>query len=665
MASQVLTLPKASWGHPTSSTVNYNRQSVDSVALDSAFLSDSTTPNLNSFSIVSSSRTASLTVTLSIAGSADLSSAFETAGWIDIAYGEVSARLKIGRDVTQDTNRQYSWIVTNAQGEVHTDFRYTWELIEADITANSTPAHDVIMTLWDNAGTSPFPADPPAPTYEATQTIETPANTGSDAIGGWNRNSARYAVYIGTPRTAFASAFAPDSTLKYLEQFIIRRDRAGIIVFVGVSESGARTNTPVAPLSDAFLDRGEIFVETGSSLSNTLINNITLPFQGPDVFDPRKADRSPDRTEFYRLDFQNRTAVAFERFRARISAFSNVATRITFRIRAAETPDNTADITFEADSGTPEASVTVKEVTPSDTTAPTLSSVATTARGDKVVLVFNETLDSASVPAVGDFEILFRTRPTSEAVTNAVTAVSVVNNLVTLDLDFTFTATDSITISYTAGTNPIQDEAGNDAADLTTRTVSNNVPRNFLLRVETGTPEVSIQPISVDSFSFAAETGTPTALIQPISIDSFSFDIETGTPEIRIAPQELREGDVEFNIETGAPEVSISPSTSYDITFDAATGTPEASFSPGILTELSFEIASGSPTIPRMRLQTIRRTRARLRPSFNTGAPEVFIQVRSSGGSDPSEARDKISVGNHSVFFDSSFYVGREFPRVA
>ncbi|MCY4583357.1 MAG: SwmB domain-containing protein, partial [Chloroflexi bacterium] len=101
-----------------------------------------------------------------------------------------------------------------------------------------------------------------------------------------------------------------------------------------------------------------------------------------------------------------------------------------------------------------------------DATVPTFSSA--TVDGTELTLNYNEALDTASVPATADFTV-------SVAGTNQTpTGVAVAGQTVTLTLGTAATAGQTVTVSYTAGTNPIQDLAGNDAAALTSQAVTNN-----------------------------------------------------------------------------------------------------------------------------------------------------------------------------------------------
>ena len=81
--------------------------------------------------------------------------------------------------------------------------------------------------------------------------------------------------------------------------------------------------------------------------------------------------------------------------------------------------------------------------------------------GDKLTLTYNEPLDTGSQPAIEDYEVTVNDS-TSE---HAVDAVLVSGSTVTLTLDPAVVANDTVKVSYTRGTNPVQDSDGADAVD--------------------------------------------------------------------------------------------------------------------------------------------------------------------------------------------------------
>ncbi len=112
-----------------------------------------------------------------------------------------------------------------------------------------------------------------------------------------------------------------------------------------------------------------------------------------------------------------------------------------------------------------------------DTEAPTLDRAETTSDGGRIILTFNEVLDSASVPAGSEFTVTV-----DEASVNLASAspVTVRGRTVVLGLDSAVTENQTITVSYDDPTDGddsgvIQDPAGNDAADIVDQTVTNRV----------------------------------------------------------------------------------------------------------------------------------------------------------------------------------------------
>lgn len=101
-----------------------------------------------------------------------------------------------------------------------------------------------------------------------------------------------------------------------------------------------------------------------------------------------------------------------------------------------------------------------------DTTVPVLA-LATVQAAD-MVLLFDEQLDTASVPAVTAFSVV------TGGVANAVTAVSLSGNVVRLTLTTAAFSGQTVTVAYTVpGSNMLQDLAGNDVATFGATTALN------------------------------------------------------------------------------------------------------------------------------------------------------------------------------------------------
>ena len=108
-----------------------------------------------------------------------------------------------------------------------------------------------------------------------------------------------------------------------------------------------------------------------------------------------------------------------------------------------------------------------------DEVAPVFQSATTSAGGAKIILTYDEILDSANKPATANFAI------TVQGEARDASTVTVVGKTVELGLGIAVTTGQVVTVAYTDptadvdDTNAIQDRAGNDAADLIEREITN------------------------------------------------------------------------------------------------------------------------------------------------------------------------------------------------
>ena len=108
-----------------------------------------------------------------------------------------------------------------------------------------------------------------------------------------------------------------------------------------------------------------------------------------------------------------------------------------------------------------------------DEVAPVFQSATTSTDGAKIILTYDEILDSANKPATANFDIKV------EGEERDIATVSVTGKTVELGLGTAVTSGRVVTVAYTDptadvdDTNAIQDRAGNDAADLTEREITN------------------------------------------------------------------------------------------------------------------------------------------------------------------------------------------------
>ena len=132
---------------------------------------------------------------------------------------------------------------------------------------------------------------------------------------------------------------------------------------------------------------------------------------------------------------------------------------------------NTVTVTVTAEDGTTGAyTVTVSRA--DETDPPQLTSA--TVDGTDLVLVYSESLDEGSKPAVSAFAVSVTDAATSTAATPAVSTVDITGAEVTLTLAAAVRHGDTVTFDYTPGTDPIKDAAANPAAALASQAVTNN-----------------------------------------------------------------------------------------------------------------------------------------------------------------------------------------------
>ncbi len=153
-----------------------------------------------------------------------------------------------------------------------------------------------------------------------------------------------------------------------------------------------------------------------------------------------------------------------------------------------------------------------------DGVRPTLSSAAVS--GTALTLTYSEALDTGSVPAGSDFAVKVAGSPADLATSNP---VAVSGRAVTLTLASAVTAGQAVTASYTKGTNPIRDAAGNDAANLSDQAVTN-----------TTAPTVS--SVALSSNAGSDSTYAIGDMVSATATFSAAVDVDTtsGTPQLEL-----------------------------------------------------------------------------------------------------------------------------------
>ena len=124
-----------------------------------------------------------------------------------------------------------------------------------------------------------------------------------------------------------------------------------------------------------------------------------------------------------------------------------------------------------------------------DNTAPALATTAPAvlaADGLTLTLTFNEALGTGSVPASTAFTVKVNTATVMLA---SASPVTVAGQAVTLTLANAVAHGQTVTVSYTPGTNPIQDAADNDALALSDAPVTNNTAGGGITASLTRSPQ--------------------------------------------------------------------------------------------------------------------------------------------------------------------------------
>ena len=193
--------------------------------------------------------------------------------------------------------------------------------------------------------------------------------------------------------------------------------------------------------------------------------------------------------------------------------------------------------------------VTATPVNP-DSTGPALSTAEID--GDTLVLTYDEDLDSNSTPASGDFTV------TVAGTTVNVSTVEISGATVTLTLASAVAYDDAVVIAYTVpATGPIQDASGNDAAALSSQTVTNNTSSTGLA-------------LTVSATSLAEDAGATTVTVTA-ELDGAARDAAT---IVTVAVGDANDNAVEGTDYTTVADFSLT------ITAGQTTGTADFTLTP-------------------------------------------------------------------------------------
>ena len=196
-----------------------------------------------------------------------------------------------------------------------------------------------------------------------------------------------------------------------------------------------------------------------------------------------KLDKDPERTVTIPINKANQdgaTSADYSGVPENVT-FNSGDTEKTFSLAASTDSDNddgeSVKLTFGAlptgvsEGTTNEATVSINNLQGTivrETIPPTL--LVATVDGTSMALIYSEVLDTGSVPAPSAYSVVV-----AGATGVAPSSVAVTGAKVKLTLSTAATSSDTVTVTYTQpGTNPLRDLAGNDAAALSTRAVTNN-----------------------------------------------------------------------------------------------------------------------------------------------------------------------------------------------
>ena len=264
---------------------------------------------------------------------------------------------------------------------------------------------------------------------------------------------------------------------------------------------------------------------------------------------------------------------------------------------------------------------------PPDVTPPLLTRA--TVNGTTLVLTYNETLDGASTPTPADFVV------TAAGSTTTVNRVSVGGSAVTLTLATAVQADQAVTLDYTPGANPTQDEAGNDAAPLSGQAVTNNLDNTAPTVTITGVPGTSSAPFTA-TFTFSeAVTGFVVGDITLGNATASNFTVTSTTVYTAlITPTAYGTVtvDVAVNVAQDAVGNDNTAATQASSTYTAPVITIAAGTSPVTEgTSAAFALSRAGSTTAELTVNaTVSETGGDMVAPANEGARTVTFQANSA-----------------------------------
>ena len=307
----------------------------------------------------------------------------------------------------------------------------------------------------------------------------------------------------------------------------------------GVDDANAiqdRAGNDAASLSEAVTNASTVADTTPPSLVRAVLSSDggTIVLTYDEVLDSANIPSSSD------------FAVTVDAASADLSASSPVTVRgrtVMLGLAGAVTADQDVTVSYtdptdgvddanaiQDPAGNDAASLTDHAVTNASTVpderAPEFVSAATTSDGLKIVLTFDEDLDSRYGPRTSDFAV------TVQGERRTVASVGISGKTVTLDLGSAISTNESVAVVYTDPTagiddrNAIQDSVGNDAASLTEPVTNNSTV------TDSQAPTLDSAETSIDggrivlTFSEVLDSGSvPSSTNFTVTVDGETVDL--------------------------------------------------------------------------------------------------------------------------------------------
>ena len=270
-----------------------------------------------------------------------------------------------------------------------------------------------------------------------------------------------------------------------------------------------------------------------------------------------------------------------------------------------------------------------------DTTGPALASAAEGATVDATELVLRferasgiaEHLDEASLPAPGDFQVVVA------GAARSVTGVDVDGALVTLTLASLVEHAQTVTVSYTPGTDGIRDRWGNEAARFAGRSVRNDSRAQPALSIVNVTVAedagkaafaVSLDRASGEAVTVDYATSDDTAQAgSDYTAASGTLTFEVGetakTVEVAVIDDSVGEGSESF-------DVTLSDATNATVDAATATGTITDNDTRGVTVSLSsLPVAEGGTATYTVVLESEPTGTVTVTPSRSSGDTDVTV----------------------------------------